>query len=77
MHAWLIGRTGELGEHAPVAGGVGLDVVDEELVLLRRPRPFLQPLALAAGSPAHGAGRRTTTADHTKLRRVDGSMSIL
>ena len=47
-------RTRELGEHAPVAGSVGLDVVDEQLVLLGRPWPLLDALAVAARSPPHG-----------------------
>lgn len=47
-------RTRELGENAPVAGSVGLDVVDEQLVLLRRPWPLLDALAVAARSPPHG-----------------------
>jgi hypothetical protein len=47
-------RTRELGEHAPVAGSVGLDVVDEQLVFLGRPRPLLDALAVAARSPPHG-----------------------
>jgi hypothetical protein len=47
-------QTCELGEHAPAPVAVGLDVVDEELVLLRRPRALLEPLIhVAARRPPH------------------------
>jgi hypothetical protein len=45
--------TRELGEQAPVAGSVGLDEVDEQLVLLRRPRPLFHALSVAARRPPH------------------------
>jgi hypothetical protein len=46
--------TCELGEQAPAAMAVGLDVVDEELVLLRRPGPLLEALGpVAARRPPH------------------------
>ena len=55
----IIGRsgalTGILGEGAPVALAVLLDVGDELLVLLRRPRPLLQPALLAARRAPHGS----------------------
>jgi hypothetical protein len=47
-------RTRELGEHAPISGTVGLDVVDEQLVLLQRPLSLLDPIAVAARSSSHG-----------------------
>jgi hypothetical protein len=48
--------TGILGEGAPVALPVLVDVGDEPLVLLRRPRPFLQPgLVTARRAPHLGA----------------------
>ena len=56
--------TSELGEQAPAPVAVGLDVVDEELVLLRRPGPLLEPLGpVAARRPPHrppASGRRRT-----------------
>jgi hypothetical protein len=59
--------TGELGEQAPVAGPIGLDEVDEQLVLLRRPRPLLHALAVAARRPPHH--RRCV-----ELERIDGHL---
>jgi hypothetical protein len=45
--------TGILGEGAPVSLAVLLDVGDELLVLLWRPRPLLQPAPLAARRAPH------------------------
>ena len=42
-----------LGQRAPVAVAEALDVGDEDLVLLRRPRALLEARLLAAGSPPH------------------------
>jgi hypothetical protein len=60
--------TGELGEQAPVARPIGVDEVDEQLVLLRRPRPLLHALAVAARRPPH---RRRCA----ELERIDRSLS--
>ena len=49
--------TCELGEQAPAPVAVGLDVVDEELVLLRRPGPLLDAHLVAARRPPHPLGR--------------------
>lgn len=51
--------TGILGERAPVALAVLLDVGDELLVLLGRPRPLLQPALLAARRPPHRSREHT------------------
>jgi hypothetical protein len=45
--------TGLLGQRAPVAVAEALDVRDQDLVLLRRPWPPLEPHLLAARSPPH------------------------
>jgi hypothetical protein len=45
--------TGLLGQRAPVAVAEALDVVDQDLVLLGRPWPLLEPHLLAARSPPH------------------------
>ena len=42
-----------LGERSPRTFAVGLNVIHENLVLLRCPSPFLQPLLLAARSSPH------------------------
>jgi hypothetical protein len=48
---------------------VGLDVVDEELVLLRRPGPLLEALVLvAAGCPSHRLGRRPPNRSRSRCR---------
>lgn len=60
--------TCELREQAPAAMAVGLDVVDEELVLLRRPGPLLEALGLvAARRPPH---RPPPAAQPLALRRA-------
>ena len=41
-------EAGELGQAAPAAVPVLIYVVDEQLVLLRRPRAFLHPRVLVA-----------------------------
>jgi len=46
-------HTGVLGDGAPAAVAVGGDVLDELLVLLRRPQPALH-LLLAAAVVPHG-----------------------
>jgi hypothetical protein len=45
--------TGELGYGAPATLAIGEDEGDELLVLLRRPRPLLQPNLVAARLPPH------------------------
>lgn len=66
--------TCELGEEAPAAVAVGLDVVDEELVLLRRPRPLLEPLLVATRRPPHGA--RSPTHPRQSCRSARGSRAV-
>ena len=46
-------RTGELWHGAPAALAVVEEEADELLVLLRRPRPLLQPHLVAARLPPH------------------------
>jgi hypothetical protein len=59
-------RTGLGGQRAPASVAVLLNVGEQLLVLLRRPRPLLEPILLAARrSPHHpcydGAAAATTT----------------
>lgn len=46
-------QPGILREGPPVAVAVPLDVVDQLLVLLRRPRAFLEPVLVATRRPSH------------------------